>query len=84
MCGDAQMAQNAAAAASAAVPSKLMNRALVERGAAWLRSELGLRLFGFDIVVDQSTGMRTVTLLQWWRGSTFFLLHTAFWFGLRV
>ena len=32
------------------------NRPLVEQGAAWLRAQLGLRLFGFDIVVQQCSG----------------------------
>lgn len=46
----------AAASATAAAPSRRLNRQLVDRAAAWLRTQLGLRLFGFDVVVQQTSG----------------------------
>jgi len=46
----------AAASATAAAPSRRLNRELVDRAAAWLRTQLGLRLFGFDVVVQQTSG----------------------------
>ena len=37
-------------------PTKLLHRPSVEHAAAWLRMQLELRLFGFDVVVHQATG----------------------------
>jgi hypothetical protein len=57
----------AAARGAPDAPTQLLHRPTVERAAAWLRSQLELRLFGFDIVVHQTTGkhlLRTCTLVK--------------------
>jgi hypothetical protein len=37
-------------------PTKLLHWPSVQHAAAWLRMQLELRLFGFDVVVHQATG----------------------------
>lgn len=57
----------ATAATAAGADRKRLNRQLVDCAAAWLRTQLGLRLFGFDVVVQQTTG---VLRLHEWNLST--------------
>jgi hypothetical protein len=62
-CNDAD-ASAAAAAAAAAEPPPL-DMAAVHAAAAWLRAATGLRLFGFDVVIDASSGAHAIVDLNY-------------------
>jgi hypothetical protein len=57
---DAAAAAATATAAAAAAAAPPLDMAAIHAAAAWLRAATGLRLFGFDVVVDASSGAHAI------------------------